>query len=402
MKPPVYRFLLSVSCENAYDRVLIEGVSDFVHAHSECVFSLVPPTQLERELVRERPDGVICRLVDQKTGKTVRRLGIPVVDLISSQPPDFATAVTPDNALIGRMAAEHFLDRRFTRFAFFGYRGIDYSERRRDGFLARLAEAGFRARVFEAATGRWRYDGFARLPGYPNATAPDAAQLVRQIASLEKPVAVFCCHDPRAVAVLAACRRSDVAVPGEVALLGVDNDPICCCFSSPRISSVDPSARRMGQMAAERLLELAATGTRSPLGRALTIPPEGIVMRESSEAYPIKPDWLSDALVYIRRNAMRGISAGDVFSTLGLSHTLVQSTFRKTLGTSVQKAIVDIRMDEARRLLKTSRLPVSEVAAASGFASLHYFSQSFTAAHGVSPQAWRERELAADANRRNT
>lgn len=384
-----FHFVLSAARDNMYDRLLIDGVADFARTCGECRFSLAKPDLRDAKIERYPPDGIICRVFDTRTAALLERLRLPTVDLFGFTDWTGKSSVVADDRLIGRLAAEHFLERRFRNFAFFGYRNLGYSERRRDGFLARLAESGLDARVFETEAGGGRTGRDPRIPSYRNATLHADRNLVRRLSALPKPVAAFCCHDPKAVSVLEACRVAEIAVPNEVAILGVDDDTVCCEFSSPRLSSVNPNSRKIGFEAARKLLELAKRPARERTHGTWTIPPLGVTVRESSEVYPLNPKWLSDALVYIRRNAVRGISASDVFAALGLSHTLVQKTFRAQLGTTVQREIVTARMDESRRLLKDSRLPVSEIATQCGFTSLHYFSQAFTSTYGMSPQVWR-------------
>ena len=90
-------------------------------------------------------------------------------------------------------------------------------------------------------------------------------------------------------------------------------------------------------------------------------------------------------------NAARGISASDVFRHVGFSRTLVERAFRDNMSSPVQKQIVQARIDEAKRLLGSTALPIKEVATLSGFSSLEYLSRAFAAATGLSPTAWRER-----------
>ena len=122
------------------------------------------------------------------------------------------------------------------------------------------------------------------------------------------------------------------------------------------------------------------------------VDPAGIVARKSTETIPDAPSWLSDALVFIRRNAKNGISATDVFRMLGRSHTIVTRAFRSALGTTVQRAIADARLDEARRLLIGSDASIKQIASLSGFASVSYMLQAFTAKFGVPPGAWRRQQ----------
>ena len=68
--------------------------------------------------------------------------------------------------------------------------------------------------------------------------------------------------------------------------------------------------------------------------------------------------------------------------------------FADVLHSTLQREIAESRLKEARRLLEKG-LPPAKVAAQSGFRSLAYFSNCFTAAYGKPPSRYRE-------NRRNT
>ena len=128
----------------------------------------------------------------------------------------------------------------------------------------------------------------------------------------------------------------------------------------------------------------------------IVVPPRGAVTRLSSETYPVEPEWLSGALTFIHRNVASNLSASDVFAHLGLSHTIVEQTFRRILHTTVQKEIINSRIEEARHLLNTTAIPVAEVARLSGFSSAEYFCRTFVAHNGKSPGEWRKERLAAD------
>ena len=187
---------------------------------------------------------------------------------------------------------------------------------------------------------------------------------------------------------LLACEASALKVPRDVAILGVDNDSLICNFTTPTLSSIDPDAFGLGRAAADcldRKLSDPSAAEVSPR----KIAPKGLVARTSSETYPLDPPWLSDALVYIRRNVVRHISAADVYAHLGRSHTRVNAIFRERLGSTVQKEIRAAQLAEAERLLKTTALPLSEIAKRSGFASPQYFCNVYSAAFGKPPSAAR-------------
>jgi len=373
---------------HANNRLLIEGIARFAQEHPQYHFKLITPEMHPNRIIRGVYDGFICQMRDRQIDTFAQETGLPLVDVRNSQPSDAASIVDSDNKAVGRLAADHFLERRFTNFAYFGYRGTPYSDQRRDGFAERLAEAGYAVSSYEADTSRWPSTTVWSLPGFDEPTARDARQIARFLQKLPRHTAAFCCHDPRAMAVVETAREGGLDIPRDLAILGVDNDSIYSAFSDPRLSSVDPSTEEIGYRAAQEMAEQAETSPSRRKRHAILIPPKEVVVRESTESYPLDPSWLSDALVYIRRNAVKGISAADVFAALGKSHTLVQTAFRDVLGTSVQKEIIAVRMEEAKRLLATRDLPATDVARACGFASLHYFSQAFAAYVGTPPSAY--------------
>ncbi len=58
------------------------------------------------------------------------------------------------------------------------------------------------------------------------------------------------CNDDRGLQVLDACRRAQVMVPDEVAVISVDNDDYLCGLSIPPLTSIDVLPQRIGYEAA--------------------------------------------------------------------------------------------------------------------------------------------------------
>nr|WP_232327926.1 helix-turn-helix transcriptional regulator [Kibdelosporangium sp. MJ126-NF4] len=61
------------------------------------------------------------------------------------------------------------------------------------------------------------------------------------------------------------------------------------------------------------------------------------------------------------------------------------------------RALREIRMDAARRLLRDPARPVTQIALTVGYSSTAAFSRAFSAHHGVAPQEWRNVPRAGDA-----
>ena len=381
---------------SAYGRNFIKGVAEVAELHAEWALTLVDPKSIAAKASCDY-DGWICRVTNARTAKALAERGCPVVDCLCARTePSFATVKTDADA-IGSLAADHLIKHRFSNFAFCGYRRVAFSDRRRNAFASHLETKGIRPAIYRPPMRPENRFGEDFLLGDHLGSPPDAADLANWLKRLPKPVGIFCCDDLRASQVLSICRALKLAVPSDVAILGVDDDPIYCMFSTPRLSSIDPDSVAIGRAAANALAQIFASGTDSAPPPSIAIKPKGVVERESTSTYPHAPTWFADALAFIRSESTKGISASDVFRHVGYSRTLVERTFKSTLATSVQKQIAQVRINEAKRLLSSTSLPIKEIAARTGFSTLEYLSRSFAAATGLTPSAWRENAPPGDA-----
>src|SRR3954447_19677115 len=109
--------------------------------------------------------------------------------------------------------------------------------------------------------------------------------VAKWIQSLSKPLGLMACNDFRGIQALDACRRAGIAVPEEVAVIGVDNEELVCKLAYPPLSSVVPNARSIGYEAAALLDRLMRGESESPL--ALSIPPAEVITRLSTDVNAI-------------------------------------------------------------------------------------------------------------------
>lgn len=380
----------------AYGRRLCEGVSSVALARG---WELVSLSLADVQRDDARVDALIARVYDERMANALKALGKPCVDVFANVRGTGFSTVDADHAAIGRLAAEHFLEHRFSTFAYCGYDGVMFSDLRRDSFVQRLACSHFDCICYKTSDAARRDFMTNVLRNERLRMGPDDKQMLAWVRKLPKPVAVFCSHDLRAYQLAQTCRRIGIDVPREVAILGADDDVIVCSFSSPMLSSVDPDAFGVGRAAAETLAKLLENPSARPF--QLTVPPKGVVMRPSTETYPLDPPWLSEALVYINRNVGANITSADVGRHLGMSHTPIDRAFRTVLGTSVQKEIVRARLSFAEHLLKATSQSVGEIASRVGFSRLEYFCTSFRTRYGVTPSVYRACLVSGSAGREN-
>lgn len=111
------------------------------------------------------------------------------------------------------------------------------------------------------------------------------------------------------------------------------------------------------------------------------------------DAYGISESGL-DPLVervkhYILENYAFGFSASDLADAFGYNEKYLGRMFKKRSGQSIKEYCNTLRVNEAKKLLMTTDLPVSEIAGLTGFNNITYFNYVFSNVTGMSPGAYR-------------
>ena len=215
----------------------------------------------------------------------------------------------------------------------------------------------------------------------------DQEAMARWLDDLRKPAGVLVCCDNYGQTVLGACRRAGVAVPEQVALLGVDNDEVLCSVCEPPLSSVIGDHERVGYTAAALLTKMMAG--QSPKQAVTLIPPRGIAVRRSTDTLAIQEGVVAAALRFIRANACQGLAAADVIKNVPASGTVLKRKFRQVLGRSIHDEITKTRLNEALYLLRESDLSLVEIAERAGFKRQEYMGAVFRKELNTTPLAYR-------------
>lgn len=375
--------VLIIETSTAYGRALIAGVSQYVREYGPWTIYLEQRSLQDQAppwLDRWNGDGIISRASTPKSAQKVLKTGIPTVDL-NDQVRDLGLPqIHSDHAAIARMAAEHLMERGFRHFAYFGFPVFEWSVRRRDAFAECIEAAGYQfheRKVIPRVS--W---------GHQQTSWEDEIEgVAKWVKELPKPLGVMTGNDTRGMQLLDACRRAGVAVPEEVAVVGVDNEELVCQLAHPPLSSVIPDAFRVGYEAAALLARLM---NGEPADEMLRwIPPIGVATRQSSDVTAISDPRVADALSFIRERACEGIGVDDVLTHVAVSRSLLQRTFRKVLGRTIHEAIVDVRIQRVKQLLSGTDLPLTAIAERAGFAYVEYLSTIFRRETGQTPSSYR-------------
>ena len=307
----------------------------------------------------------------------IARAGVPTVELRATKLKHDFPFVGVDNHSLGRMVAEHLLERGFRNFGVYEIGIEEYFEQRRDNFLETVRQHGFTCSSYRPRSRRERPAQWER--------AQD--ELAAWLRGLAKPVGILACTDQLGFWLLDACRRAGLSVPEEVAVVGVENDRSLCETAVPPLSSVDLNGGQVGYRAAQLLDELMR-GKRPPKAPTL-IEPRGVVTRQSSDVVAIENAELSQALRFIRLHATEGISVADVLEATPISRSALEREMRKLLGRSPNQEILRTKLARVRELLSATDLTLDQIAPRAGFPHPQYMSETFKRQFGKSPGAYR-------------
>ena len=103
--------------------------------------------------------------------------------------------------------------------------------------------------------------------------------------------------------------------------------------------------------------------------------------------------YIQDALNFINSNYMHSITVQEIADYVNLSRSYLYKMFIKNLGISPQRYLINLRMYKATLLLKSTKLPIGEVASSVGYSDSLLFSKTFSKHFSMSPLNYRNNQL---------
>jgi LacI family transcriptional regulator len=250
---PVYAEMV----QSVHDTLAKHGL-DMVLCFAPAFGRLTRGRMLDGAVVLDAPTP--NRLLEQIAAR-----GMPMVVMDREFRCPSLRSVLLDNQGGSRAMVGHLIARGLRDFTYVGGPRDSYdSRRRRDGFLAALAQAGLEP-ITEVVTDFTEQGGRDAVRGL--------------LAGGARPRVLFCANDETAVGALQALAESGLAVPDDVAVTGFDDIELAR-YTTPRLTTVRVPRAEWGAAAAEALVESLA-GRTTPARRTIGVE---LVVRESSGA----------------------------------------------------------------------------------------------------------------------
>lgn len=379
------KILLLTDFSSGYGRSLLEGVVRYAREAGPWAFYRMP--LYYRELHGDEgvvrwaeewgADAIIAQLTDVDLD-ILNRLDIPIIVQNYKERYHGLSNLTGDYYGTGVMAASFFIRKGYKAFAYYGFLDTVWMRERGEGFRDTVADHGYPVYVLDddgqMSGGQWNFD---------------AERVSRWLLDLPKPVALFACDDYYALQITEVCKMYNIDIPGDIAVLGVDNDNLLCNISDPSLSSIELDVENGGYEVGKLLHQFIEKKITAPVD--VIIKPVRIVARGSTERFAVSDKYIGQVLDYIDENYRNPLSVDDLIRIIPYSRRVLEKKFKDETGMSVYQYIQQQRIDKFASLLIATHLPLVEAAANAGFTDYKNISRIFVKMKGMTPLQYRKR-----------
>lgn len=376
------RIALLVETASSWGARLVEGVAGYANAHGGWLFYLEPHGKFDVQSLPPdwKGDGIIARVTSPLLAEEIAASRLPAVNVSWSRFGGRHMAhCTVDEESTGRLAGEHLLDRGLRSFGYCGsWRRPHHVDRLGPSFAARVREKGYPCSAFTSAVDLATLSWQEQL-----------GELGKWLEGLTRPVGILTFDCLLGRQITEACRLCGLHVPDEVAVISSEYDELTSSISSPPLSGIDLAPRRVGYEAAamlDRLLRGEANGEED-----LRLPPEGVIVRRSTDLVALDDPEVAAALRFIRDHAHEAVYVTDVVNHIAISRRALEQRFRALLGRSPAAEIRRVHLERAKQLLRETDLSLAAVAVKSGFESAELLGRVFRREMHTTPSAYRRK-----------
>lgn len=339
--------------------------------------------------------ALVTELPDNPTVIRLHAMGCPIVRLGQFEHPDDSDlpAVLPDYRRAGRMAVEHFAQRGYRHLAMFGHAAMGATP---------WVEAGMRERAEALACACDQYlltnptartgQSISRPDLYDERHAAIAAWLEAK----PKPFGLLACNTYYAGMISLICQQSGVAIPEDAAILSVGDEAEICELTSVPISAIDMGLRDMMNVAIDLLGRLIDG---EPVPPRTFVAPTGIVTRRSTDILAVAHPMVARAIRYIWDRLDQDVTVDEVASAMRIPRHKLERLFREHFQRGIHAELRRARLERFAELLRTTDLPVRELAPRVGFNSPQFLHDSFCKKYQTTPRQYRLKAQSPDAGK---
>ena len=396
-KGPTQKFAFVSPVWTTWQHRFVAGALDYANRHSRVIIRGFAPVRNLTAAAAEVEDwgahGVLGFLEQDDQAKFLQGLSRPlplVNNALAEVHPKVVTVVADFKAFV-ETAVGHFrqMGLRSLGILILEEEGPHVRERLIGTFLkiARPAR-GDRASLICPANREQLWNPHAQVKPVPPA-------LVEWLRDLPKPVGILTPELGGGGYVIRCCQALGLRVPEDVAVIGGDEMDLSLAIE-PTLTCVVPALEKIGFEAVQLLRELVA-GHRPPQA----IVRLGCVDLQVRESTGLRRPEICDigaALRCIHDEACRGISVAQLIKqTQSVSKVTFYRRFQAAVGKSPAEAIQERKLEEVRRLLTSTDLPLTMISDLCGFSSTKVLARVFRSVEATTPREFRKNQKPSKA-----
>lgn len=375
--------------DNSFTATTYRGFVRFAKERDWAVQRIDLPADLSHNRLRNlisfwNPQGIVYDCGgSRKSCPWIAKSNLPfiLIDTDTSRfkdPSGHLTFINCDSTAIGNLAAKTLFQRGLRHFAAVTYHAKQYwSKARIAAFQSAVSLNGGTFSLF-------------RETNLPVDDQNALRRLCAWISTLPRPCGLLAANDLTASFVLAAAKQSNVAVPDELNVIGIDDDETTCETTEPSLSSIRLDFVFGGFLAGQQLE--ASLRQRPDSCNHYLYGPVRFVERLSTRQLANPSSTIKKALEVIHSQAHSGLRAVDVLPILGGSRRSAEQRFRKATGKSILEEILDARFERLLRLLDDRNVRLGSLAGLVGFSSDNHLRRLFKARFGFSMSDYLSRQ----------
>ena len=329
-------------------------------------------------------DGAIVRITSEAMRREAKKIKFPLVNISSWLADSGVPTVRHDYQAIGRLAAEHLLEKGFRRFGCVIVPGGHFIQERCTSILETIRARGCQPQLFHLRTTQ-------PLEARPIG-AEERRRFVDWVRALQPPAALILLDDWDAPALMAACREAGFEIPRDLVMIttGCHSEVLPLC--PVPLSAAQENQELLGRLAVACLDDLMSGKRLNEF--TVNVPPLGVVERASTATMAIEDREVAHAVEFIRAHGYEPINVSDVLSRVNISRVTLERRFRQVTGETPHCYLIQHRVRRAQELLLQEPPPSLQVVARDcGVPDRRRLNQVFRRVTGKSPALWRKAAL---------
>jgi LacI family transcriptional regulator len=330
-------------------------------------------------------DGAIVRIMNTAMLREAKKVSFPLVNVSSWLEKPGVPTVRHDYHAVGRLAAEHLLEKGFRRFGCVMMPGGWFIDQRYDALASAIKAHGYPLKTFHLQT---------TMPGLVQPLSPaEKRRFVDWVRTLERPAAIILLDDWDAPALMELCREVGYEIPRDLVMIttGWHSEVLPQCRVA--LSAVEEDQEMQARLAVSCLDLLMLD--KQPRESIINVPPLGVVERASTATMAIEDREVAHAVEFIRAHGFEPINVADVSERVQVSRVTLERRFRKVMGQTLHEYLTALRVRRAKEFLNAEPgLSLQEIARLCGLTDRRRLNQIFISVTGMSPAVWQEKNSA--------